>query len=665
MKKILVLFGILIGYMGVALTVSGAEMDGANANESYALGEVVISSPKKGVEAIGTTFRITAENIDKSGARSLDEALDLIPGVYVRNGGSGTPRIDIRGFRTRHVTLLLDGIPFNETYDGQFDPTTIPVEYIREIKVVTGGGSVLYGSGGNGGIINIITKKGIKGVNGEINGEAGSDNIRNAKFSLAAASDHFNAFISASSRQKDGFQVSDDFNPTADEGGNRRENSDSERISCSGSLYYSPVDTTVMGVSFNHLQGKNGIPPITNYDEDIEDPFVKPPKFERIDDINGNAVQASMDHQFDGPLRLRGWVYFNQQNLLENGYDKDSSYTTQEDQGSYSLDSTSQVRGVNLQAIYKLDRFGKTTIGVISESQKWEVDGFSVGRTRTDPVKDKKKDKVHSVAAEYEVTPMDKLNIVIGYGHHFQNKDEGNNESEGAYLVGATFDVFDTTQVKASYAKKIRFPSIRQLYDPKSGNDKLLPEQTFHYEIGLIQTFSYDTDVSLTLFHINAEDFIEKPEGGDTYLNYEEYQFRGFEIAATSKPVQGIALRASYSFLDSEDKSSGTQKAELQNRPKHKYGVEATYAFSFGFKVHMDFMRVTEQYFYDKDNTDPLLEKKLNDITVMNLKLSQNMLKDAVSVYLGADNLMDENYEQSYGLPQPGRAIYGGVTWRF
>ena len=665
MKKALVQLGIFIIFLANTALVSGiwaSEPSSENEKnyDAYALGEVVISTPQKGVEAIGTTHRITAADIEKGGARSLDEALDLLPGVYVRIGGSGTPRIDIRGFRTRHVTLLLDGIPFNETYDGQFDPTTIPVEYISEIKVITGGGSVLYGSGGNGGIINIITKKGTKGVQGLISGEAGSENARNAKFSLAAASDHLNAFVSASSRQKDGFPVSDDFKPTADEDGDRRENSDSERISFSGSLFYTPVESTTFGVSFNHLQGRNGVPPTTNYDEN--DPFTKQPKFERVDDINGNAVQASMDHQFQGALRLRGWTYFNQQDLLENGYDG-AGYDTQDQRGAYQSNSTSKVTGLNLQAIYDLERLGKTTVGIMSEIQKWEIEGFEV-KNNTQAVSDDKKDKVHAIAAEYEVNPIDPLILVFGYGHHFQNKDEGENESEGSYLVGATYDIFAATRVKASYAKKIRFPSIRQLYS-KDGNDALLPEKTFHYELGLTQGISYNTNLSLTLFHIQAEDFIEKPEGGGGYLNYEEYQFRGFEINADTRPLEGLALRASYAFLDSEDKSKDTQKDELQHRPKHKYGVEAAYAFSFGFKVHMDFMRVTDQYFYDRDNTDPLLKKKLNDYTLVNMKLSQDVLKDALNIYLGADNLMDENYEQSYGLPQAGRSLYGGLTWRF
>ena len=55
------------------------------------------------VEEVGTTRRIGREEIEARNARTLDEALRLLPGMYVRTGGDGTPRIDIRGFRSRHV----------------------------------------------------------------------------------------------------------------------------------------------------------------------------------------------------------------------------------------------------------------------------------------------------------------------------------------------------------------------------------------------------------------------------------------------------------------------------------------------------------------------------------------------------------------------------------
>ena len=163
-----------LGYaLCVALLVAGAPVFALEGTEAvYDLGKVVVTARgREGSEAIGTVATVTAEEIKERDARTLDEALQLLPGVNIRVAGDGIPRIDIRGFRTRHVLLLLNGTPFNSSFDAQFDPSLISVENIAEIKLVTGGGSVLYGPGGNGGVINIITKKGAAGVHGSVGAE--------------------------------------------------------------------------------------------------------------------------------------------------------------------------------------------------------------------------------------------------------------------------------------------------------------------------------------------------------------------------------------------------------------------------------------------------------------------------------------------------------------
>ena len=163
---------LIVAAMGLILQGQALAQTEDNANRMAEI--VVTAKPLSGSEAAGTVHRITAAQISQQGANTLDEALEMVPGIIVREGPEGTPRIDIRGFRTRHVQLFINGIPIRETFDDQFDPTTIPVENIAEIKVTTGGGSVLYGQGGNGGAIDIITKKGVKGVQGSVSAEGGT-----------------------------------------------------------------------------------------------------------------------------------------------------------------------------------------------------------------------------------------------------------------------------------------------------------------------------------------------------------------------------------------------------------------------------------------------------------------------------------------------------------
>lgn len=634
--------------------------------KTYSLGEIVVSSPTSGVESVGTTIRITATEIAKTSARTLDEVLDIIPGIYVRTGNAGTPRIDIRGFRTRHVTLLLNGIPFNHTFDGQFDPTAIPVENIAEIKVITGGGSVLYGPGGNGGTINIITKKGSDGFQGDVTGEIGQENAWLGKFSISGVGEKFDAFISGSIIEKDGFPLSDDFIETDDEDGGRRENSDFERKNIFANVGYSPNPNTLIGLSYNHLEGENGVPPVVNYDKN--DPFSKKIKYDRTDDIKGDAFQIALDHKTTSPLRVRGWLYFNQQDMLENRYDDDTYTSLTGKKGSYSSDSTSEIYGAHLQFAYDFNDRGTATIGGITEKHKWETQGFEIkennsGQLRMNITDGKEDYRVHSAALEYETSPLSRLNLVIGYAYHLMEKDQGDDENDFSYLLGAGFDLCENTRLNASYAKKIRFPSIRQLYS-KDGNPNLEAEKTFHYEAGIEHTLFDDINLSLTVFHIDAEDFIEKDVDSD-YQNYEEYMFQGIEFSSEMRPTKNLRLRFAYSYLDSEDKSENSEKDELQHRPKNKFSFETTYHFPFGLTAQGDILRFTDIYFYDSDGNPPLLKKDLNDYTLVNIKLSQMLLKNTLEAYVGADNLFDENYEQSYGLPLAGVTFFGGMTYRF
>jgi vitamin B12 transporter len=127
---------------------------------AYTLGEVVVTGERVGVESIGTVREITAADIARRHVRTLDQALGLLPGLDIRTASDGVPRVDLRGFRSRHVLLLLNGIPFNSAFDGQFDPSIIPVENIAKIKVSYGTHSVLYGQGGLGGSSMSLPKRG-------------------------------------------------------------------------------------------------------------------------------------------------------------------------------------------------------------------------------------------------------------------------------------------------------------------------------------------------------------------------------------------------------------------------------------------------------------------------------------------------------------------------
>ena len=68
---------------------------------------------------------------------------------------------------------------------------------------------------------------------------------------------------------------------------------------------------------------------------------------------------------------------------------------------------------------------------------------------------------------------------------------------------------------------------------------------------------------------------------------------------------------------------------------------------------------------YSKQAVPTVMKAKMADYYVINVKLSQKLYKDRFLVYVGCDNLLNENYEQSYGIPRPGRFLFGGIEYHF
>ncbi len=251
--------------------------------KAYSLGEIVVTDQMPGNQAI-TTLEITDTDIENRNAKTLDRALELLPGIDVSNGAQGTPRINIRGFRSRHTVLLLNGIPINSTYDGQFDPHLIPTENISKIKVSYGNSSVLYGQGGLAGVINIITKQGTTGFHGEISGEMDERGNPYSQGNVSGGNERADFFVSVSNKNSDGFLLSDDFNETPFENGGIRENSDDERTSLFGNIGFHMNDDVNLGLTLERSFGEYGTPP-TTIDGKMDPLFAKNLKYDRTEDF--------------------------------------------------------------------------------------------------------------------------------------------------------------------------------------------------------------------------------------------------------------------------------------------------------------------------------------------------------------------------------------------
>ena len=123
-------------------------------------------------EEIKNIIIIDKEDLQDRGYTNLEDALEKQAFISFIAGPQGTKNIDIRGQgldASRAVKILVNRVPINlqdvgnpssahaNTSTAPFNH--IPLDSIQSIEIIPGGGSVIYGGGTRGGVVNIVTKK--------------------------------------------------------------------------------------------------------------------------------------------------------------------------------------------------------------------------------------------------------------------------------------------------------------------------------------------------------------------------------------------------------------------------------------------------------------------------------------------------------------------------
>ncbi len=128
--------------------------------------EVISTSrtPQSVWESPAAVYVLSGEDIERSGAVSIAEALRLVPGVHVARTSTSGWAVSVRGFNDSLANKLLVLIDGRETYDPLFsgvywDVQDTAIEDIERIEVVRGPGASLWGANAVNGVINIITRR--------------------------------------------------------------------------------------------------------------------------------------------------------------------------------------------------------------------------------------------------------------------------------------------------------------------------------------------------------------------------------------------------------------------------------------------------------------------------------------------------------------------------
>jgi iron complex outermembrane receptor protein len=134
---------------------------------------------EKIMESAAAVYIITAEDIRRSGYRTLPELLRVVPGLNIANIDSHTTAVSCRGFKnvfSNKLLVLIDGRSvYTPLFSGVYwDVQDTLLEDIDRIEVIRGPGSSIWGANAVNGVINIITKSSQETQGGYVVGNIGS-----------------------------------------------------------------------------------------------------------------------------------------------------------------------------------------------------------------------------------------------------------------------------------------------------------------------------------------------------------------------------------------------------------------------------------------------------------------------------------------------------------
>nr|ABD75800.1 putative outer membrane protein [uncultured bacterium] len=132
----------------------------------------VSKKPERVTEAPSIVSIITAEDIERMGARTIMDVLRTIPGFEIHTDAWNVSQITVRGLRSETssgVKILIDGHALNDPFTGGATEfyEDLPLSNVQRIEVIRGPASSLYGANAFVSVINILTKDAldINGIN--------------------------------------------------------------------------------------------------------------------------------------------------------------------------------------------------------------------------------------------------------------------------------------------------------------------------------------------------------------------------------------------------------------------------------------------------------------------------------------------------------------------
>lgn len=555
----------------------------------------------------GARTVVTDTEIHQSGARNLQDALRRVPGVQVQDetGIGILPNIGVRGLspaRSERALVLVDGIPAAlAPYTGtglSLFPVTL--QSVQAIDVARGGVAVRYGPNNVGGAINFITKP------------IPSQLSLGAKESLNIATEtgHVlsDAYLRAGGFVTDSLGLQLQFNTLQGEAW--REHSETEvynvlldadwfisdSAELKGRLQYYKADTELPGALSPEAFREDRTQSQRPFDHFLADTWrgslIYKQNFANQSEFNWTTFAHTSDREFIfgspfDPTETTTEVQSSPRDFFVVG--TEPRYTFTLPFGGFEQKITLGGRYVREEVDFIVDsRDLATDISDRLRDWRFETDAFAAYVSDTFSFLD----------GRLKITPgLRYENVNTAFRDRKGGTASSNRSEELLPGLDIGYQWSDHLFLFANAHRSLRPPQVAQV---TRGGD-VSAEVALNYEAGFRLIPSSTQDATLTLFRFDFDNQVEFDRSALRFRNLGETRHQGIELETHWRPAPGLALQASYTLVDAEQRSGPFKGNELPFVSEHQLALEGNYRVgTFNFNVNGTFRSAA---FTDADNT--------------------------------------------------------------
>ncbi|WP_299125781.1 TonB-dependent receptor [uncultured Tenacibaculum sp.] len=663
------------------------------------LDEVVVTATRTKRQLSSVPMPVTLiskKQLQQSGSVRLRDILLEQTGIVMVSDFGNSEGVQLQGVAADYTLILIDGVPVVGRTAGNIDLRRLTVNNIKQIEIVKGPSSSLYGSEAIGGVINIITEQPKEGqFKGDLQflARGGARNELDINTNIVAKKDKFGVVAGLNLNSSGGFDLTPE----------------------------SPNNKT----AYPHQNFTGNLQLTYDFSDKLK--ALVSGRFYTQEQNTTNSDNTQTDWNFNGKISHK----------LSDSWDVDYIFygtrfkTESLFNGSLDLFNRSLFRPEVKTTVLLGD---KSTIvaGVGANYDALERSAFD-GR---------KKYEAQYVFGQYDFNPIENLNIVAGA--RFDN----HNEYKSAFSpkLSASYKINSWVTAKGSVGYGFKAPDFRQLYfnfRNSSGGYVVLGTQTLHdlypnvsginnierdlkpensigYNLGFqLQPLS-NLKIGVNLFRNDIQDLIDTfdttldptllglPLGTRTfsYRNISEVYTQGIEVDINYRISDNFRLIGGYQFLDTGDKeqerlikegkvffrrtpSSPSEQLTqskyfgLPNRSKHTANLKLFYEnFEHDFTANIRAVYRSKYALRDTNNSKGIIDnydKFVASQMRVNVAVDKTFF-NLMTLQLGVDNVFNEQGESNKDtffsvvngqrIPDDntlllGRTVYSRITFKF